>query len=298
MKYLLLTIGTLAMAATFWMPVEAIVRPTADIADIIPEIDEETLVLFDIDDTTMVSTHMLGSSPWWNYFMAKIAGEKFDQSSKQYWYSVVNHVMQNIPQRPVDNRIPEIIRSLQNRGITVWGLTGRYKKAPFDAHFGCTTHSQLSAIHVDFSRSSIPEGCDLALKPQQFAHGTIFTDFKLKGPVLMDFLGQTGFRPAKVVMVEDLEYHLESIQKELTDAGIENVCFHYTHANSSTAPFDPLIANIQLKALVEENRLLSDDEARFLKNNEQDPDFYLNYLIFSLKNFQPPTLGAIHGSTR
>jgi hypothetical protein len=261
--------------------------------DILSEITSDTLVLLDLDDTCVTTESMLGNSPWWEHFTRKMMTAGFDtKTTFERVFPLVGKVIQTIPLKPTESEIPFLIQSLQEQNVVVWGLTGRVKQAPYDTNFAGTTHLHLQKIGIDFEKSILPATATLSYTqpPKTFAYGIIFTNHQLKGPILKQFLQNINYSPAKVVMVDDMISHLESVERVLSDLNIPCDCFHYTRLEDAKKNFDPLIGNLQLKALLTQGYIPTDEQATLWKNEmlklkpSLSPDFYLEELIMNIKN--------------
>lgn len=287
-----LALFTLVALIAYCVPkAEARIVEITSMNEIVPEINQDTLVLMDLDDTCITTVYMMGSSPWWDHFTKKLQSAQFDtRTTYNVLFPLIGKIIQSIPIKPVEDTTPPFIRSLQEQHIVVLGLTGRIKEAPYDANFAYTTHHQLQKIGIDFNMTQMPPGLNEQNPPKTYACGIIFTDHKLKGPVLKKFLEDIHYRPAKVIMVEDMIAHLESVEKAMNELGIPFTGFRYGRQDSYNSSFDPMIANLQLKALLTQGYIPTDDQAALWKSEMLkqkpylSPDFYLEELIMNIKN--------------
>jgi hypothetical protein len=255
---------------------------TENFADLLAEADTGTLVLIDIDQTIVARTHTLGSQAWWDYekHFIKKTGVPSD-TLFAYFKPIILCILSRIPEKLVEPGIPEAIKSLQERGITVWGLTGRMKNAPWDSRYDLATQATLLKLSIDFTRSPSPA----APCPDNFSHNILFTNWELKGPRLAEFLRHIGFKPKKIVFIDDQLTHLASVEESLNEQQIPFIGFHYTRMHATEKNFDPLIGNIQLKYLLTEDRILTEDEALQIKKENPflPPNFYLDDLLLQMK---------------
>lgn len=268
-------------------------------SQILSEVDQDTLVLVDLDETCVTTETMLGTSAWWDHFTRKMTSAQFDtKTTFKLVFPLVGKIIQTIPLIPVERETPAIIQALQERNITVWGFTGRVKEAPYDPNFAGTTHYQLQKCNINFEASPLPAGSKLTQKtrPPRFAYGILFSEHHLKGPVLKQFLNDIDFTPAKVVVVDDLAHHLVSIERVLDDMQIPHACFRYNRMDN--APFDSMIANLQLKAMLTQGYIPTDQQGARWKEEmlKAKPglaaDFYLEELIINI------TQRSSHGPIR
>jgi|694.fasta_scaffold25911_12 hypothetical protein len=258
---------------------------------ILNEIDHDTLVLFDIDATTLTTTSTLGTHAWWTYFLEKmsVTHEKRTQIQKELC-PIIDKILKSAHITTVESHTAFLIQSLQESGITVIALTGRPQFAPWDQKFGEYTRDQLAHVNIDFRKSKWPKKIqfDSNFSSENYAHGIIFSNHQPKGPVLVKFLKDIDYYPKKIVMVDDCSDFIDSIESALEEEKIPFVGFHYRHIDQFSAALDPFIGNIQLRELLLHDRYISDEEAASMKKVllKQDPkltpDFFVDQLIENL----------------
>ncbi len=233
------------------------------IEKVYPYVEEGTLVLLGMTDTIIDSSQSLGSKPWRHYIRRQLrpfqdieeAGNLHDQ-----WTCLV---ARSVPVKPVENEIVQWIDKLQQEEIPVFCLTGRGRNmwyASIVPQIDKLTDFQLKSIGVDFEKTKVPE----ALKktdPQFFYHGIFYTDPYEKGEFLDKIFQETEYTPKKVVVIDDKWDQLKSVEQELTEAGIPNVCVLYQRAEKNRKDFNALLSTVQLKALLEKGTVLTDEEA-------------------------------------
>lgn len=249
------------------------------------EIEKDTLVLFDIDKTTLTTSTHLGSPSWFDHLRVKVAQWGLP---KEAVIPLIHKVMKQAPHIPVEEATPLLIANLQDKGHLVWALTARIKTAPWDPYFDRTTALHLKGAGIDFEQTQLPEDLSKKTFPATFSYGIIFTDWQPKGPILKNFLQALNYRPAKVVLIDDQLEFLQSVEKAMTEMKIPFVGFHYRYCETWDRPFDILISNIQLQNLDKKGVILSEKEALFVKkrilkqNPSINPDFYLDKLLSGL----------------
>lgn len=259
---------------------DAKIIPTHQVSDILQEIDSNTFVFFDIDDTLLNTKILLGNSEWWKYFMNTVKDSNYNKEHRPEVLALIGKLLTGIPVVAIDICAPEIIKNLQNRGVTVLGLTARFLRAEYLSTMGDLSYNQLKSFGVDFSKTSLP-GCINPEVNQFYSHGIIFTDHTPKGPYLARFLKLMDLHPKKIVFIDDSLSQIQSVEQTVESLGIEFSGLHYGKLAAFHATFNPLIANIQLEAYLKEGKILSDEEAlKIAKNNPNlDPNYFLNSLI-------------------
>ena len=236
---------------------------TNNIEDIYPHVEEGTVVLLGMTDTISDSALSLGSKPWRQYIRRHLrkvqdlnqAGNLHDQWT---WY-----VATSVPIKPVQKEIVEWIDKLQQQETPVFCLTGRGRNvwyATIVDKVDNFTDFQLRSIGIDLKKSKVPEQLKNA-DPQLFHHGVFYTDPYDKGQFLEEILQETGYQPAKIVIVDDKWDQLKSAEEKLIEAGIPHVCVLYQRAEKERKDFNPLVSLLQLESLFENGYVLPEEDA-------------------------------------
>ncbi len=272
----------------FCLPVlmNAKIIETTEIKDILNEIDEQTLVLFDMDDTLTDSTISMGSGIWRQYMRKQLVPE-YDIRSDQNPHDILAHrAASEVPVKPVEEDLVPLIHDLQSRQIAVFCLTKRGHQRWYSSTIegiDLLSKQQLHSIGIDFSRSQLPDAFR-HLDTTLFYHGIFLASGTNKGPFLENILNKTGYLPAKVIFVDDKMDDVKSVEETLNAMGIPNACYWYHRADSDRKNFNPLIASIQLQALLNDQRVPNDEEALNISEESaiSDPDAYFMSIIKSL----------------
>jgi hypothetical protein len=233
------------------------------IEDFYPHVEEGTVVLLGMTDTIADSSLSLGSKPWRQYIRRQLrsiqdlneAGNLHDQ-----W---TYFVAQQVPIKLVQKEFVEWIDKLQQQETPVYCLTGRGRDVWYSSIVTGVdelTEQQLKFIGVDFEKSKVPEELKKA-DPKFFHHGIFYSDPYDKGEFIDKILQETGYRPKKIVIVDDKWAQLKSVEEKLVEAGIPHVCILYQRAEKERKGFKPLIATLQLQSLFENGYALSEEEA-------------------------------------
>lgn len=104
-------------------------------------------------------------------------------------------------------------------------------------------------LKIDFSDRS-PEAVVLETAyPTHFEKGVIFASMdNPKGTVFRQFIEKSEKKPRKVIFIDDAKHHLEHMEQELQNLGIEYIGFHYTR--STDRPFDSEKATEEYREMV------------------------------------------------
>lgn len=254
------------------------IRDIYRMEEILKEIDPHTAVFFDIDETLIITACTLGSTSWWDHCLHKFSKANIDRDKISIFFQpIIDKIIKEVPVKPVEEETPKIIHGLQRQNILAFGLTARSKTAL--QGMDLITNDHLQSVNINFD-------CFPSLKASEeisdfFAYGIIFTGYMPKGPFLKKFLENVDLHPSKIVFVDDRMSQLQSVEKAVIEQGLVFEGFHYKAAHEQCQNFDPLIGNIQLKALITLGIILSDEEAKACAEQlgDVDPDFYLHEII-------------------
>lgn len=215
---------------------QALVFESNDFETLVPHVQPGTLVVLDLDDTVMTTVGHLGSQAWVNYMIARLMKKGLDlgdalgitASLQLLFYTQISMV-------PVEQKIPEIIKDLQNNNVPVIALTSRTLAIEE------VTLKQLDSIGVDFSNNTLYQGkikrgiTSLAL----YADGIIFCTGNDKGQILFQFLDAIGYVPQKIVFVDDQLKNVIKVESAAEQRGIDFVGIHYKRQLAMGVPISP-----------------------------------------------------------
>lgn len=253
---------------------EAKIVETQRFADILAEVDSNTIIFFDIDDTLINTSCMLGNTSWWRYFVLKTQEMK---ANPQIIDPIVRKIIQKVPVELIEEDSSHHIKNLQTQGILTFALTARSINE-FDED-GFITYQQLKNVGIHFSNHELSP----LLDDQNlifFSRGIIFTNYQEKGPVLKKFLDQMDLHPIKIVFIDDNIKQIQSVESMAHKMNIPFIGFRYSKLDALHQNFDPLIVNIQLESLLNADQILSNEEASILA--EKNPYFTPHYFLEEL----------------
>jgi len=231
--------------------------------EILPYIDEQTLLVFDLDNTVIEPVQTLGSDQWFQSLLKQ--AYTVDQA-----VSLWSQVQPLSQMKAVEAITPEIILSDQLVGLKVMALTAR------PANLAQVTENQLLSIGVSFLGSPV-YGDDVAdmngqgAQGPQYIHGIEFVGpTSSKGEALVQFLHHINFKPGRIVFVDDTAKHTITVNDSLTSEGIENFEFRYGALDAQVAAFDSKVAEIELRVFQNCGNIISDDDALRLENQAEN----------------------------
>lgn len=247
---LALAVSRLAVAELRESPAMALVEQLAS---------DDTLVVFDLDNTLIEPVQTLGSDQWYYHLVAQLQAQGRDETQAHAEANAIwNRVQLATAVRPVEADTPDRVARLQARGLRVMALTARTQDV------SSLTARQLESVGYTLAKSAFGRD-ELVLDADAgeiYREGVLYVgEHASKGQALLAFLAKVGVTPARVVFVDDKEKHARSVDATLTAAGIPVVAIRYGAADARVRAFDPAVADLQYKAW---SRLLSDEEAREL----------------------------------
>jgi hypothetical protein len=236
-------------------------------------VEEGTLVLLGMTDTLTDSSLSLGTKPWRQYIRRQLRPlQDIDEAGNlhdQWTY----HVSTKVPLKPVQNEFVEWIDQMQQNDTPVFCLTGRGRDvwyASIVQEVDQLTEYQLKKININFEKTKVPEALQKA-DSKYFYHGIFYSDPYTKGEFIDKILQETGYKPPKVVVVDDKWDQLQSIQQKMTEAGIPFVGILFQRAEKERKDFKPIISILQLESLLENGFSLSEEEAAEKAEKMENP---------------------------
>lgn len=232
--------------------------------------EEESLFIYDLDNTVLTYGHDLGTDQWFEHYLRKrISKGMTHQEAKKYTLEQLTRFAETIKDlRPVEPNIPDIIRSFQGRGCQSMILTSRgdYLKQ--------ATENQLKdpSINLSFNAGRFKD-LEIALEIGNGAllsNGVAYAAGQHKGLALLEILNKINFFPKKIIFIDDKKYNHEQVQSALAmlEQSIELTCLRYGFMDQDVKTLDPKIVRKQLEHFYKKP-ILSNEEALALWKLEQ-----------------------------
>lgn len=193
-------------------------------------VDQQTLVLFDLDQTVFeVTGHV--HEHWFSHMLnhARMLGHDDESALKTVVPLYCNEMSQAPAVIPVEPETVDVIRQLQTRGFSVIGLTAR------GTELISSTQKQLNNIGVNFDLTKIaPHNLIIPMTRGNaiFEHGILFCGPNNKGDALKALLDAVAYKPTKIVFIDDKEHHLKSVMNMAQQRGIDFVGIRYSHLDA------------------------------------------------------------------
>jgi len=243
-QILLLFTAVLLLSCTH---LQAEIREAYSLPEVVPFVDDSTLLVVDIDNTLLEPEGSLGSDQWYYFLVRKYI--QFDGMEEKAANEKAMHVWNQsqwlVRVRAVEKVTPSIIRQLQDRGIRVMGLTAR------TLDIINKTFAQLESAGIDLNRSPVPSNTvefqsdDVA----RYEKGILFVgESNDKGKALVQFLQQSRHLPAKIVFVDDKLRHVQNVERALSMVNVRFLSFRYGAADEKVRLFNQDTQDLALYA--------------------------------------------------
>ncbi len=237
----------------------------------IPNLDNNTLVIFDIDETLLTRKDKLLRTPLVTTKYAKMIPKDkffpaFSRAFKEGKFELTN------------KKLPELIERIKSTSAKIIALTnvtsGSLGVIESYPDFRVRECAQFG---FDFS-NSFPHIKTLEIPTLQqtlngkfplFKNGIICTNGVSKETVLMAFLRKIKWKPKKVIFIDDLKEYVEKIADVMKKENIDFLGLHYVKHKDRSKDVNEKVSDIQFKYLIEKDIWLSDDEAAQLLESKQ-----------------------------
>jgi len=276
MKKPLLFVTIFLVGATIWLywPSGNKIASYDQVAPVFQRADEDTLVVFDVDDTLTIPSDVAARSIFaesiegWLYriyYWKRYSPEQTDD----YGNKLLSVVFAKTPFQLIEPKIKDYIADLFKRSVKViactamspgtWGVIS-------NAHEW--RYQKLQELGIDFSLSFNTEHIifDNLKKCNDnypmFYKGILCAARNSKGKVIGAFLDRIGWKPKKVIFFDDMKDFIATVVDEMKRRNIPCECYCYRGAQHLQDPVDRAVARLQLRCLIERAEWLTDCEAK------------------------------------
>jgi hypothetical protein len=251
-----ITVGAVLVA---WIPLGARAVETRDITDLLRYVNQNTVLVFDIDNTILTSGQFFGTTKWgWNNVSRLEKAGRTHEEAMSETHALFHRIWRQSEPRLVDDRIPQLIRRFQDLGVKVIGLSNR------DPSLAYVTADQLAQLGIDLTRTSL-DGDDFRVFSETetlYVEGCIFVgDMGDKGKALDAFLRMVLQLPDSVVYVDDRRQNVDKVGAALRSLRVDYTGVWYRKGDDWVANYDQSIADIQQQHF---GSLLSNEDAEKL----------------------------------
>lgn len=266
---------------------QGVIIPVSTIEHLYDEMsayDENTLVIFDVDDTLITPEDVI-LRPKGRYLRRHIISTLSQSNQRQFLEKkdyITSSVLLQRKIQLIESFTPHLITALQQKGVKVIALTaisgGRLGLIPSIEDWRL---QELAQLNYNFegvfdSPISFKELSDLPplkvygnevlnTSPPVYKNGIIFSGITPKGNALREFLELVNWKPQLVVFVDDHLLFLESVEKNMRVLGIDFIGYHYDAAERLPGELDETIGKIQFNYVMQTGLWLTDEEARAMR---------------------------------
>jgi hypothetical protein len=224
---------------------------TDHIEDVLPYVDQNTIVFFDVDDTLFTANTQLGKAFRFldEWKMLKDRGVDEEQAleiCRKSWDAIQEKCLVQY----LEPEVKTVLEWVQAQALYTMALTARASRTV------AITNDQLKFLDLDFKIC-----CPLKLEVElpiehHYQDGIWFIERNEKGTSVRKWLDTIPIHPEKIILVDDTYKHLKNMEESLSDLKIEFIGIHYTKAQEN--PYRSEIAQKQAEYFPE---ILTDEEA-------------------------------------
>ncbi len=229
------------------------IREINQMSEIKAEITQDTLVVFDIDNTLLSPKQRLGTDQWYESLLRdNIKNGMSEDAAIQHAIQLWINVQKKTDVRPIETSTPALVRELQAKGIRVMALTAR----PTD--LAEVSLRQLKSLGIDFKKSSrLKDGVQIVGAQDTLTQGgVVFVGPKNnKGMILSQLLKTEKILASKIVFADDKSKHVNNVEKALSDSNVPYIGFRYAAADNEVKNFDTQAAKVELEKFLTEGIL-------------------------------------------
>lgn len=236
----------------------------ADIAQEFTKADQDTLVVFDVDDVLIMPESDYRATHPFRTKWIRGSKKSFSKEQRQLLISII---WEHRKVKLVDPSILNILEDLKRRQIPTLALTAMYT-----GKFGRIEKiedwriNELKGVGIDFSETT-PIKKTIFLENLTDDNGTpllkagvILTGFQDKAKILEAVLQGTGYTPKSIIFIDDNISYLKPVQEMCNRMGISFLGIHFIGA--SLVPeldLDEAIEDQRFKVLETEHRWVTDE---------------------------------------
>jgi hypothetical protein len=193
---------------------------------------EKPLIVIDIDNTLLTSSSDLGGDIWYQWQRDKldVKPAKGDKVNCLFQDSI-GLLYELVPMNKIEDKVPKMVRSWQDEGLTVMALTSR------SPNYRAATEREMIRNNFDMTISplkekgsnDIPVYIDNPKRALSYINGIMMTTGMNKGTMLQYILDKTHQSFDKVVFIDDSKKNVVNMEKAYKDdPSVDMTIFHYT----------------------------------------------------------------------
>jgi hypothetical protein len=259
-----------------------------DISVLLEVSNQSTLILTDISDTLYKPCNTMSDKKWRIYVADRVREVVSDPVlASKIANSIENIIVNQVDKELVYKNAPSVIKELQMRGIPLIAISLKNWAAPYDPNFGITTSNHLKKLGIDLEKSvplvggmkigansSCESGQEVnATDEYTFAKGIIFTNKKPLDKALDAFLSRLIKKPERIVIFENSYEHREKLASVIKAHNIGLTFIKHQPPEHQENSFDPTLGTIEFLQFMKDSRVVLDEEAQRIKEDNTAVDF-------------------------
>lgn len=219
------------------------------------------IVAFDLDNTVVMPTQLVGSDHWFRQHVAReenLTGSS--ELARLNSLKIYKDVQKKTQVKHVEPDTSKIIQLLQEEDNIVIGLTARNKETIED------TNNQLLSLDINFNQGILKDRCvpcKSNLEMGIFKNGIMFAAFSNKGLALKGLIEDLQLDISDVFFIDDSARNVNDVIK---DSGVPCTGIYYTHITTSALTVDLNISDVQIQYL---NKILPDPIAKTIHEHHE-----------------------------
>ena len=239
----------------FFFSLNAEIIEIQKIEEILPFVDDKTLVVLDIDDTLMVPAQMLGGDCWFRYTLKRYleSGFEFEEALSEI-LPIYVEIQNKLEVLPVEANTASVVHRLQEKADRVIGLTTRSNILLY------RTIEQLNSLGIHLNKTALFDlksglATDYSL---YYIDGILSTEARHKGEALSNLCARYGYFPEKIIFVNDKLKFVLDVEETFINRDVIYYGFRYAGSDEISDSWSPELSNVQKKYF---NKILSDEDA-------------------------------------
>jgi hypothetical protein len=200
---------------------------------------EQTLIVFDIDNTLLKSKHLLGSDQWFNWQNTELSLNSTESIAKDFpeLLEIQQQLFSLGEMDLVESEIIKYLKEYREEGISMIALTSR------GPEMQQLTFRELNKSLISFDQDKI--GHDLtpefnipgATQKLLYQDGVFMTSGAHKGIMLDFLLSKFSANFKHIIFIDDHAKHTDRVYQSLSEKGLDITTFRYAHEDASVKSF-------------------------------------------------------------
>jgi FMN phosphatase YigB (HAD superfamily) len=193
-----------------------------DVLKYVNKVADDTLVVFDIDDTLIQSIEYIGTSLLTHQIAKKLAknGMNFEKAL-DVGLNVWENLIDMLSFEKIEEDVITLFENLKVKNTKIMGLTARPPSVSAE------THKHLISLGISFENNKPYNKKIIFDDKTHFIDGILYIGLKNKGEKLLLFLETIKYKPKQIIFVDDSYNNVVNVNTKLNTEKISNICIHY-----------------------------------------------------------------------